>query len=55
MNTQPVATTRPPSATSATPGTRVVLYLRVSSNSQVETDYDPEGLSVPAQRSICES
>ena len=32
---------------------RVVLYLRVSSKSQVDTDYDPEGLSIPAQRDIC--
>ena len=31
-----------------------VLYLRVSSKSQVDTDYDPEGLSIPAQRSICQ-
>ncbi|MCA0179500.1 MAG: recombinase family protein [Actinobacteria bacterium] len=30
-----------------------VLYLRVSSMSQVETDYDPEGLSIKAQRDIC--
>ena len=37
------------------PGTRTVLYLRVSSKSQVETDYDPEGLSVPAQRAICQT
>ncbi len=37
------------------PGTRTVLYLRVSSKSQVETDYDPEGLSVPAQRAICQN
>lgn len=36
-------------------GKRTVLYLRVSTKSQVDTDYDPEGLSVPAQRSICES
>lgn len=36
-------------------GRRTVLYLRVSTKSQVDTDYDPEGLSVPAQRSICES
>lgn len=42
-------------ATTAAPGTRTVLYLRVSSKSQVETDYDPEGLSVPAQRAICEA
>ena len=31
----------------------VVIYLRVSSKSQVDTDYDPEGLSIPAQREIC--
>lgn len=30
-----------------------VLYLRVSSMSQVETGYDPEGLSIKAQRDIC--
>lgn len=34
---------------------RAVLYLRVSSQSQVGTDYDPEGLSIPAQRKVCES
>jgi site-specific DNA recombinase len=33
---------------------RAVLYLRVSSQSQVNTDYDPEGLSIPAQRRSCE-
>lgn len=32
---------------------RVVIYLRVSSKSQVDTDYDPEGLSISAQREIC--
>ena len=31
-----------------------MLYLRVSSQSQVNTDYDPEGLSIPAQRRSCE-
>ena len=31
-----------------------MLYLRVSTPSQVKTDYDPEGLSIPAQRSSCE-
>ena len=36
-----------------TPKGRVVIYLRVSSKSQVDTDYDPEGLSIPAQREIC--
>ncbi len=31
-----------------------VLYLRVSTTGQVETDYDPEGISIPAQRKACE-
>src|SRR5690349_3384372 len=30
-----------------------VLYLRVSTTSQVQTDYDPEGISIPAQRQAC--
>ncbi len=29
---------------------RAVLYLRVSTPGQVHTDYDPEGISIPAQR-----
>ena len=33
---------------------RAVLYLRVSTPSQVKTDYDPEGISLPAQRLACE-
>ena len=33
---------------------RAVLYLRVSTPSQVKTDYDPEGISIPAQRASCE-
>lgn len=37
----------------APPGTRAVLYLRVSSKGQVNTDYDPEGISIPAQREAC--
>lgn len=32
---------------------RAVIYLRVSSTGQVNTDYDPEGLSIPAQRASC--
>jgi len=32
---------------------RAVIYLRVSSAAQVNTDYDPEGLSIPAQREAC--
>lgn len=31
-----------------------VLYLRVSTKNQVDTDYDPEGISLPAQRRACE-
>jgi site-specific DNA recombinase len=34
-------------------GARAVLYLRVSSLGQVNTDYDPEGNSLPAQRQAC--
>ena len=30
-----------------------VLYLRVSTVGQVEMDYDPEGISIPAQRLAC--
>ncbi len=37
----------------APPGTRTVLYLRVSTSGQVNTDYDPEGISLPAQRVAC--
>jgi site-specific DNA recombinase len=37
-----------------TPGKRAVLYLRVSSAGQVNTDYDPEGISLPAQRAACQ-
>src|SRR3954453_23302037 len=29
---------------------RAVLYLRVSTPSQVHTDFNPEGISIPAQR-----
>ena len=35
-------------------GKRAALYLRVSTPRQVNTDYDPEGLSLPAQRLACE-
>jgi len=33
---------------------RAVIYLRVSSPSQVKTDYNPEGISLPAQREACQ-
>jgi site-specific DNA recombinase len=32
---------------------RAAILLRVSSRGQVETDYDPEGLSLPSQRQRC--
>ena len=35
------------------PGKRAVIYIRVSSAGQVKTDYDPEGISLPAQRKAC--
>jgi len=34
-------------------GTDSVRYLRVSSPGQVETEYNPEGISLPAQREAC--
>jgi site-specific DNA recombinase len=45
----------PAAPSDASPATakRVVLYLRVSSKRQVNTDYDPEGISLPAQRDAC--
>jgi site-specific DNA recombinase len=36
------------------PGSRAVIYLRVSSAGQVKNDYDPEGISIPAQRVKCQ-
>ncbi|THV40647.1 hypothetical protein [Glycomyces buryatensis] len=50
--------TRRKKSTSATEtaklrGGRAVLYLRVSDPKQVNTDYDPEGNSIPAQRQAC--
>ncbi|MBB5153332.1 recombinase family protein [Saccharopolyspora phatthalungensis] len=35
------------------PAGRAVIYLRVSSKRQVGRDYDPEGISIPAQRAAC--
>ncbi|SDL65881.1 Site-specific DNA recombinase [Glycomyces sambucus] len=46
MNAEPVD--------GAKSGGRAVVYLRVSSQGQVDTDYDPEGNSIPAQRKACE-
>jgi DNA invertase Pin-like site-specific DNA recombinase len=36
------------------PGSRAVIYLRVPSAGQVKNDYDPEGISIPAQRVKCQ-
>jgi site-specific DNA recombinase len=47
MNSQPETTSETPICG------RAVVYLRVSSKGQVETDYDPEGNSIPAQRKAC--
>lgn len=47
-----VSTHSPPNA--VPPGSRAVIYLRVSSKGQVNTDYDPEGISIPAQRIACQ-
>ena len=44
---------QPDDATLASALKRAVIYLRVSSAGQVNTDYDPEGLSIPAQREAC--
>ncbi|GGM81050.1 recombinase [Longimycelium tulufanense] len=43
----------PHSSAEREPGTRAVIYLRVSSAGQVKTDYNPEGISIPAQRQAC--
>ena len=48
-----VASDSPLVASNLPKGTRAVLYLRVSSKGQVDTDYDPEGISIPAQRTSC--
>jgi site-specific DNA recombinase len=40
-------------AREASPRKKSVLYLRVSTSSQVNTDYNPEGISLPAQRERC--
>ncbi len=47
-----MATTSPPIATEllALPTKRAFIYVRVSSDGQVQTDYDPDGLSIGAQR-----
>ncbi len=46
--------TNPVADAVAPAGSRAVVYLRVSSKGQVNTDYDPEGISIPAQRISCQ-
>lgn len=48
------ALSKPSDDIDAPPGSRVVIYLRVASKGQVSTDYNPEGISIPAQRISCE-
>lgn len=42
-----------PEAETAAAGTKAVIYLRVSSNSQLGGDVDRDGFSIPAQRDAC--
>ena len=53
-DTGPVELDSPLMAADAPAGSRAVVYLRVSSKGQVTTDYDPEGISIPAQRKSCQ-
>jgi site-specific DNA recombinase len=53
---QPTLSTRAPTDTAndaLTQTARAVLYLRVSSRGQLETDYDDDGLSIAGQRERC--
>ncbi|GAB2597108.1 recombinase family protein [Kribbella endophytica] len=45
-----VATGQPVEVDESLVGRRAVIYLRVSTKDQVDTDYDPEGISLPARR-----
>src|SRR2546423_96019 len=40
--------------TTPTRSKRAIIYLRVSTNDQVKTDYDADGFSIRAQREACE-
>ena len=54
LATKHVEEAQPAANEIATARTRAVIYLRVSTPSQVKTDYNPEGISLPAQRDACE-
>lgn len=40
--------------TATAPQKRAVIYLRVSTEEQADTDYNAEGYSLPAQREACQ-
>ena len=47
------STAQHPTDTAAFTPKRALLYLRVSTPGQMNTDYDPEGISIPTQRVKC--
>ena len=54
MSAQTATTIQPPGTkTGVGPSKRAVLYLRVSTEEQADTDYNAEGYSLPAQREAC--
>ena len=54
MGRQAAFTRMTPRVGGTAEGKRAVFYLRVSTPSQVNTDYNPEGISLPAQREATE-
>ena len=52
--TDATTTSQPRSSRGKETAKRAAIYLRVSTPSQVNTDYNPEGISLPAQRERCE-
>ena len=54
MSAYPLGPSLTEAAAATQPVARAVLYLRVSTPSQVKTDFDPEGISIPAQREACQ-
>lgn len=54
MSARTATTNKPPGTrTGAGSSKRAVLYLRVSTEEQADTDYNAEGYSLPAQREAC--
>lgn len=52
--TPAITVTRPDTNASPESGATAVIYLRVSSDGQVNKAHDPEGYSIPTQREACE-